>query len=163
MVVNYRELNRCTLKHLYPFPNIQEQLRNLEGEKILSKIDPCQGYYQVEMDEKSKELISFVINGEQYQFRRMHLGLSNAPRTFQRGMQKILGDLAYVKFFLDDILVISRTEEEHAKHLIEVLNQIKRSKAKINVKKSIFYTKEINCLGHIINHEGIRPDLSRVE
>ncbi|KAI5171238.1 hypothetical protein PAEPH01_1582 [Pancytospora epiphaga] len=63
MVVNYREFNKCTLKQSYLFPNIQEQLQNPEGEKIFSKIDLYQGYYQVEMDKKSKELTSFVVNG----------------------------------------------------------------------------------------------------
>ncbi|KAI5175606.1 hypothetical protein PAEPH01_2174 [Pancytospora epiphaga] len=92
----------------------------------------------------------------------MPFGLTNAPRTFQRGMNKLLGDLPYVKIFLDDILVSSTSENIHAQHLIEVLKRLRKAKAQINFRKSSFYERRVTYLGHIIDQEGMRPDISRV-
>ncbi|KAI5177036.1 hypothetical protein PAEPH01_2438, partial [Pancytospora epiphaga] len=77
-------------------------------------------------------------------------------------MYKILGELPYVKIFLDDILITSNSKAAHAKHLIEVLNRLQKAKAQINFKKSSFYEKSIIYLGHIIDQKGMRPDISRV-
>lgn len=89
--------------------------------------------------------------------------MANAPRAFQRVMHGLLGHLSFLRTFLDDILQFSTTREEHVEHTKQVLTIIKKKNITGNVEKSNIFKEEVNYLGNILNKEGIRPDISRIE
>ncbi|KAG0418505.1 Retrovirus-related Pol polyprotein from transposon gypsy [Dictyocoela roeselum] len=92
----------------------------------------------------------------------MPFGLSNAPRTFQRAMNNLLGHLEFVKIFIDDVLIHSENSETHGSHLKQVLEILKENNVSINFEKSRFFKKQVSYLGHIIDKDGSRADVSRL-
>ncbi len=157
LVVDYRKLNAITISEAFPFPCIEDQIRGLEGSTYFSQIDLNQGFYQISMKKEDVPKTSFVVPSGQYEFLVMPFGLKNSPRSFQRAMVKILGDLTYVKVFLDDILVFSKTKEEHLSHLEIVMTRLKIHGSTINREKSHFFQTQVEYLGVIIDKDGVRP------
>ena len=151
------------MKLNYQLPAIHDYLLQLKESKIFSKIDLKNGYYQIAMKETDKPKTAFNLMGRTYQFRRMPFGLSNAPRIFQQTMVLILGDKPYVKFFLDNILIHSKSEEEHPIHIEEVIKTPHGHRISINFEKSSFAKEEVHYLGHIISAKGIKPDIEKVK
>ncbi|KAF9756168.1 Transposon Tf2-6 polyprotein, partial [Nosema granulosis] len=160
LVVDYRELNKKTVKMGYPFPCIQYSLMDLKGSQYFSQLDLNMGYYQIEVDPKEQHKTAFVLPFGQYEFARMPFGLCNAPRVFQKVMSDKLKDMPFVKIFVDDILIFSKSKEEHEKHLKKVLERLRDEGISVNFTKSSFRLKEVRYLGKIIDKDGIRPDLS---
>ena len=117
MVTDYRRLNSLTIKDNHPIPKIQDQLISLRGQKYFSTIDLNSGYYQICMEPEDIHKTSFSLPFGQFEYIRMPFGLTNAPRTFQRAMTKLLGHLDFIRIYLDDILVIGKTREEHLENI----------------------------------------------
>ncbi|MGL4850979.1 MAG: pol polyprotein, partial [Clostridium sp.] len=159
LVIDYRELNKKTVKLGYPFPGIQYSLIDLKGARFFSQLDLNMGYYQIEIEEQDKYKTSFVLPFGQYEFNRMPFGLSNAPREFQRIMTEKLKDFDFVKIFVDDILIFSKTLKDHTEHVEKVLKRLLEEGISVNYAKSSFGLQEVKYLGKIINEKGIRPDL----
>ncbi|MGL5707258.1 MAG: reverse transcriptase domain-containing protein [Aeromonas sp.] len=160
LVVDYRKLNEVTIKDAHPFPNLWEEIRSLPQSKIFSKLDLSMGYHQVCLAEDSKKYTSFVTQFGQFEYNRIPFGLCNAPRVFQRAMRDILGHLSFVKIFLDDILIYSESEEVHKIHLETVLKLFNSNNVAVNFEKSCFFKNQVCYLGHIIDENGIKPDVS---
>ncbi|KAG0428790.1 Retrovirus-related Pol polyprotein from transposon 17.6, partial [Dictyocoela muelleri] len=163
LVVDYRYLNSITKKTHQFTPKINEILATLHGSKIFSKIDLNQGYYQIKMKPEDIYKTGFRLLNRTFVFNRMPFGLCNAPSTFQRTMNHILKDIKNVHVYLDDILIYTPTLNEHIVILREVFKRIKENNMSINFEKSKFGLEEIDFLGHIINSEGIRPDVSNIK
>jgi hypothetical protein len=130
MCVDYRALNDISTKDKYPLPRIDELLDRLHGAKYFSSIDLASGYWQIPIDQESQEKTAFRTPFGSYEFSVMPFGLSNAPATFQRLMNSILATEMheFVLVYLDDILVFSKSPEEHAKHLRRVLLKLRELK-----------------------------------
>jgi len=135
LCIDYRKVNEATKKDSYSLPNIEEIFDSLDGAKIFSTLDLYSGYHQILMDDDSVEITTFTTKFGNYQFKVMPFGLTGAPATFQREMNRILFPLIgkCVYNFIDDILIYSRTEEEHLEHLKQVLEIFKEHKLKINI------------------------------
>ncbi|KAG0420428.1 Retrovirus-related Pol polyprotein from transposon [Dictyocoela roeselum] len=159
LVIDYRELNKCTIPIEITFPALTDILHSLNGSKVFSTIDLNNGYYQIEMNQMDINKTAFRIFGETYVFLRMPFGLSNAPRTFTKAIKEIFNDLDYVKIYMDDILVHSESAESHYAHINHVLNLLHTNGASINFEKSKFNQPEIQFLGHTINELGIKANL----
>ncbi|KAG0437949.1 Retrovirus-related Pol polyprotein from transposon 17.6 [Dictyocoela muelleri] len=114
------------------------------------------------MDVKSRKYTSFSIFGEHYEFIRMPFGLKNASRTFQKAMIRLLGDNDFVKIFINDILVHSPDYDTHVEHVAQTLNTLKSNKISINFDKSRFFQDQVTYLGHIVDKNGTKPDISRL-
>ena len=127
LCIDYRKLNARTIKDAYALPNIEEAFSALSGARWFSVMDLKSGYYQVEMAEEDKPKTAFTCPLGFYEFNRMPQGVTNAPSTFQRLMEKCVGDLhlSEVLVFLDDLIVFSETLEEHEKRLMKVLHRLK--------------------------------------
>ncbi|KAF9760655.1 Transposon Tf2-9 polyprotein [Nosema granulosis] len=160
LVIDYRELNKVTVKLGYPFPSIQYSLMELKGSRFFSQLDLNMGYYQIPIAEEDTHKTSFVLPFGQYEFLRMPFGLTNAPREFQRVMTTIFQDMPFVKVFVDDILIFSENQKEHERHVIDVLRRCLERGISINMQKSTFLLKEVKYLGKIINEDGIKADTS---
>ncbi|KAG0420195.1 Retrovirus-related Pol polyprotein from transposon opus [Dictyocoela roeselum] len=162
ILIDYRELNKITVKQGHPLLSIASYLLDLKGSCYFSNIDLNKGYYQIPIKARDIEKTGFSLLNRSYVFLRMPFGLTNAPRTFQFAMTQIFGDLNYVKIYLDDILVHSQTLEDHIKHLRTVLSRIKKHDMSINFEKSNFCQEEIRYLGLVINKNGIRANTSEI-
>lgn len=163
LVVDYQELNKKTIKMPYPIPAVRDLLIDFKQAKVFSTIDLSMGYYQIKMEEKSKKFTSFIINNQQYEFNRLPFGLKNAPMTFQMSMNKIFANLRFVKIYLDDIIIFSKSIEEHEKHLETVFKIIKENNISVNFDKSEFCKGKITFLGNEISQKGITPAQERIK
>lgn len=165
MCIDYRKLNEVTIKDQYPIPRINQILDSLHGSSIFSTLDATSGYYQITMSVKDRPKTAFYHQGNSYQFKRMPFGLCNAPSTFQRSMNEIFKDeiWKFVIPYLDDIIIFSKTLEEHKLHLEVVLGKIKAAGIALNPGKCKLFRSEIKILGNIIAYNTIKPDPSKVE
>lgn len=162
---DFRGLNDVTVKSKYPLPRIDDLLDMLVGATTFSQLDLVSGYHQVEVDPKDQNKTAFVTPNGQYIWKVMPFGLTNAPSTFQMLMNETLKGLIgkFVLVYLDDILIFSKSEEEHKIHVRAVLNRIRKAKLFAKKNKCHFFMKEVHFLGHTIDKSGIHVDESKVE
>ena len=160
MCVDYRALNKLMIKDRYPLPRIDELLDQLLGAKVFSKLDLASGYHQVRIAEEDIAKTAFRTRYGQYEFLVMPFGLTNAPGTFMRMMNDALRPYLdkFVVVFLDDILIYSKTPEDHLKHLAMVLEKLREHKLYAQPSKCAFGLTEVDFLGHVITSEGIKTD-----
>ena len=167
MCLDYRALNKITVKNRYPLPRIDDLLDQLNGATVFSGLDLASGYHQIPITEEgdSRSLTAFRTPQGLYQWRVMPMGLSNAPAVFQRTMQQVFGDMIgkFVLIYLDDILIFSKTPEEHVQHCEAVLRRLQEKQFYAQESKCNFAMKEIEFLGHIVSGEGIKVDPRKVQ
>lgn len=125
-------------------------------------LDRRSGYYQIPMGDTDKKKTAFICPVGFYQFERMPQGVSGAPATFQRVMEKTLGDMNLLKVlvYLDDLIVFGRTLEEHEQRLLKVLDRLKSEGLKLSLDKCQFCHTSVNYVGHIISQNGVATDPS---
>ncbi|XP_035862265.1 uncharacterized protein LOC118496109 [Sander lucioperca] len=164
LCIDYRKLNRQTIKDAYALPNIEEAFSALNGSKWFSIMDLKSGYYQVEMEEKDKCKTAFVTPMGFWEFNRMPQGVTNAPSTFQRVMEKCMGgmNLREVLVFLDDVIVFSATLEEHEDRLLRVLQRLKEFGLKLSPEKCQFFKTSVKYLGHVVSANGVEIDPAKI-
>ncbi|GBG79965.1 hypothetical protein CBR_g30227 [Chara braunii] len=164
MCIDYRGLNAITVKNREPLPRIDDLLDRVQGCRYFSKIDLKSGYHQIAIRPEDQHKIAFQTRYGLYEFVVMPFGLRNAPGTFQHAMNRIFHDYLdkFVVVYLDDILIFSKTVEEHVAHLDKVLSLLRQHKFKINGEKCEFGRTRILYLGHEISAEGLKPDDAKV-
>ena len=165
MCVDYRALNKITIKNKYPLPRVDELLDRLYGARYFTKIDLRSGYHQVRIAEGDIEKTAFRTRYGHYEFRVLPFGLTNAPATFMQLMQQVFRPFLdeFVVVFLDDILVYSKTEADHVKHLELVLTKLREHKLFAKMSKCDFARKSIKFLGYVVTEEGITMDPAKVK
>lgn len=165
LCVDYRKLNSQTIKDAYALPNLEESFSALAGSQWFSVMDLKSGYYQVEMNEEDKPKTVFVCPFGFYEFSRMPQGVTNAPSTFQRLMEKCMKDinLKEVLVFLDDLFVFSSTLEDHETRLTHVLERLREYGLKLSPDKCKFFQTSVRYLGHIVSRDGVSIDPEKVQ
>ncbi|KAL6455421.1 hypothetical protein MHYP_G00361230 [Metynnis hypsauchen] len=165
LCVDYRRLNMQTIKDAYALPNLEESFSALSGSHWFSVMDLKSGYYQIEMHEEDKPKTAFVCPLGFWEWNRMPQGITNAPSTFQRLMEKCMGDihLREVLVFLDDIIVFSQTLEEHEARLTKVLDRLRENGLKLSPEKCRFFQTSVRYLGHIVSQKGVETDPQKIE
>ncbi len=160
MCIDYRALNKITVSDRYPLPRIDDLLDKLHGCSVFSSMDLQSGYHQIHITDEDKPKTSMLTPLGQFQFKVLCFGLTNAPATFQRVMNKVFQEHIdkFVLVYLDDILVMSHSPHEHAKHLCIVLRLLCKHQLKVKLKKCEFNKPELNFLGHIVGKDGIAVD-----
>jgi len=163
--VDFRKLNDCTRKDAQPLPRIDESLDALGGACFFSTLDLASGYWQVLMDPKSKEKTAFTTPYGLYQFRVMPFGLCNAPATFQRLMERVLSGLHWTAclVYLDDIIIFSKTVEQHLALLRDVFSRLRQAGLKIKPSKCHLLQTSVHYLGHVVSAKGIETDPGKVK
>ena len=164
MCIDYRPLNKVTVDDKYQIPRITDLLFSIKGSKYFVALDLRSGYWQIPMDESCRAYTAFRTPEGLFEFLVMPFGLKNAPATFQRCMDFILGDLRYknVSVYLDDILIHHSDEMECLKLLETVFKRLLLAGLTINLPKCTFFPKALKYLGHIIQGGILRPNLARV-
>ena len=178
MVIDYRALNKLTVKNRYPLPRIDDLFDKLQGSQYFTSLDAASGFHQILLQESDRPKTAFRTPYGHYQFRVLPFGLTNAPATFQAVMNKIfdhpkflangeinpLAALAdYVLVFTDDILTFSKTAEEHAEHVKSVLTVLRQQSILIKESKCTWGQTELPYLGHIVSKDGIKVDPNKVQ
>ena len=164
--LDYRTLNNRTRKDAYALPRFDDTIDTLAGSKYFSKLDLRSGYWQVEMEEESKPLTAFSVgNFGFYECERLGFGLCNAPATFQRLMEKCMGELHLREclIFIDDILIFSKTFEEHIQRLEAVFARLEEHNLKLKPSKCEFFNTSVLYLGHFVSRDGIATDPEKTE
>ena len=158
--IDFRKLNDRTKKDSFPLPRVQESMEAMVGARHFSCVDLKSGFWQVKMNEESHQYTTFTVGSlGVYEFLRMPFGLCNAPATFQRLMQNTLGELnlTYALIYLDDVIIFSKTEEEHLIRLRAVLERFRENGLKLKPSKCQFFHTEITYLGHQVSKDGMSP------
>ena len=158
--IDFRRLNALTVKDSHPLPHICETLESLAGAAHYSTFDLNSGFWQVPMDEESKQYTAFTLDSMGlYECKSMPFGLCNAPPTFQRLIQNCLGklNLTYCLIYLDDMIVFSETPEEHLQRMQVVFDRLQEHGLKLKPSKCEVFKPEINYLAHHVSQKGVLP------
>ncbi|KAI3712629.1 hypothetical protein L1987_71189 [Smallanthus sonchifolius] len=165
MCIDYRELNKVTIKNSYPLPRIDDLFDQLQGSSFYSKIDLRSGYHQLRVREEDISKTAFRTRYGHYEFMVMPFGLTKAPAVFMDLMNHVCKPYLdqFVIVFIDDILIYSKNKEEHEEHLRLILELLKREQLYAKFSKCEFWIREVQFLGHVVNEKGIHVDPSKIE
>lgn len=165
LCIDFRKLNIQTIKDAYALPNLEVALSVLFGSKWFSVLDLKSGFYQIDMEEADKQKTAFVCPLGFYEFNRMPQGVTNAPSSFQRLMERCMGDLnrREVLVFTDDLIVFSKTLEEHEARLLQVLKCLTEYGLKLSPTKCKFFQTSVQYLDHIVSQNGVETDPAKIE
>ncbi|WVZ84412.1 hypothetical protein U9M48_031449 [Paspalum notatum var. saurae] len=164
MCVDYRALNDVTIKNKCPLPRIDDLFDQLQGACVFSKIDLRSGYHQMKIRPSDIPKTAFITRFGLYEYTVMSFGLTNAPAYFMNLMNKVFMEYLdkFVVVFIDDILIYSKTEEEHEEHLRLVLQKLRDHKLYAKLSKCEFWLDQVPFLGHIVSKGGIMVDPSKI-
>ena len=165
LCVDYRQLNKLTIKNKYPLPRIDDLMDQLHGASVFLKIDLRYGYHQILVKAKDVQKTAFRSRYGHYEYVVMPFGVTKAPALFMDYMNRIFHHFLdkFVVVFIDDILIYSRAEEEHEEHLKMVLEILREKQVYAKFSKCEFWLEEVNFLGHVISAQGISVDPTKVE
>ncbi|GJY18678.1 putative reverse transcriptase domain-containing protein, partial [Tanacetum coccineum] len=165
MCIDYRELNKLTIKNRYPLPRIDDLFDQLEGSSVYSKIDLRSGYHQLCIREEDIPITTFRTRYGHYEFQMMPFGLTNAPAMFMDLMNRVCKPYLdkFMIVFIDDILIYSKNKEEHEEHLNTILHLLKEEKLYAKFSKCDFWLDYVQFLGHVIDSKGVHVDPAKIE
>ncbi|GJX08350.1 putative reverse transcriptase domain-containing protein [Tanacetum coccineum] len=165
MCIDYRELNKLTVKNRYPLPRIDDLFGQLQGSSVYSKIDLRSGYHQLRVNDDDIPKTDFRMRYRHYEFHVMPFGLTNAPAMFMDLMNHVCKPYLdkFVIVFIDDILIYSHNKEEHADHLRIILELLIKEKLYAKFSKCDFWISIVQFLGHVIDSQRIHVDPAKIE
>ncbi|GJZ55393.1 putative reverse transcriptase domain-containing protein [Tanacetum coccineum] len=165
MCIDYRELNKLTVKNRYPLLRIDDLFDQLQGSSVYSKIDLRSGYHQLRVREEDIPKTAFRTRYDHYEFQVMPFGLTNAPAVFMDLMNRVCKPYLdkFVIVFIDDILIYSKNKQEHEEHLKLILELLKKEELYAKFSKCEFWIPKVQFLGHVIDSQGIHVDPAKIE
>jgi hypothetical protein len=165
MCVDYRSLNEVTIKNKYPLPRIEDLFDQMKGASVFSKIDLRSGYHQLKIRESDIPKTAFRTRYGLYEYIVMSFGLTNAPAYFMYLMNKVFMEYLdrFVIVFIDNILIFSKTMEEHEENLRLVLEKLRSNQLYAKFSKCEFWLTEVTFLGRVIFAGGVSVDLGKVK
>ena len=165
LCLDYRRLNNVTRKDAYPLPRIDDSLDALSGSMLFSTLDLISGYWQLKMSEDASNKAAFVTKSGLWKPKRLPFGLTSAPATFERLMEKVLHGLTWntLLLYLDDIVVFAPDFNTHMTRLQEVLERFKGANLKLKPSKCELLQQEVKFLGHIVSKDGVKTDPDKIK
>jgi deoxyuridine 5'-triphosphate nucleotidohydrolase len=165
VVIDYRAINDLTIKNRASLPHIDDLFDTLQGAAIFSKVDLASGYYQVRVKKGDEPKTAFNTPFGHFEFLVMPMGMTNAPATFMTLMNQVLRPYINksVVVFLDDVLIFSKTPEEHLHHVREVLTTLRQHQLYAKVSKCEFARKQVEFLGHVVSERGLETASDKVD
>jgi hypothetical protein len=160
LCVDYRGLNAVTIKNRCPLPLIQESLDRLGTAKVFSKMDLRDAYHRIRIREGDEWKTAFRTRYSHFEYLVVPFGLTNAPAIFQSHINRVLSDLLDICciVYLDDILIFSKNEEEHVKHVKMVLGRLRSHQLYAKPSKCSFHKKEVDFLGYVVTQDGVKME-----
>ena len=162
MVVDYRALNKMTVKNRFPLPRIDDLLDKLQGAKYFSSLDLMSGYHQIPIQELDVPKTGFSTPFGHYEFKVLPFGLSNAPGTFQSVINSIFRQHGFVLAYMDDIMVFSKTREQHLQHLRTVCAVLRQHRLYAKLSKCSFMQRSVPFLGHVVGEFGVQASPTKL-
>lgn len=165
---DFRALNSVTDTWYFPLPHIDDLLAEMSQARYFSNLDLRAGYWQIELAEEDRHKTAFITDEGLYEWNVMAFGLKNSPSWFQETMSKVLDGLngpdgaPFARVYLDDVIIFSRTPEEHIAHIQAVMDRLRMHNLRLKKSKCSFFSEQILYLGYIINKDGIKPDPEKV-
>lgn len=157
-LTDFRRLNALIVRHPFPMPKITELLQGLKRFVFVTSLDMNMGYYSIVLGERSSRVCCFVLPWGKFRYLRLPMGICTAPDEFQRRMQRMLGDLPFVRVYLDDVLIITSTNfADHRNHIRTVFERFRTSGLQVNMNKSRFAALKTEYLGFRLTRDGIQP------
>lgn len=165
LCIDYRALNKKTVKENYPMPLIDDQLDMLAGHKFYTTLDLASGYYQIPIRTEDRHKTAFVTPDGHFEFTRMPFGLANAPATFQRIMNQVLGSTRHKEAlaYLDDVIIPAKNYSEGMLRLENVLKMFSDAGLTLKLSKCLFFGDNVDYLGFEVSKEGIQPGSRKIE
>ncbi len=165
MCIDYRRLNQVTVKNKYPLPWIDDLFDQLQGASVFSKLDLRSGYHQLRIREADVPKTAFRTRYGHYEFLVMPFGLTNAPAAFMDLMNRVFRPYLdkFVVVFIDDILIYSKSRQEHQEHLRIVLSELRKHQLYAKFSKCEFWLSQVQFLGHVISQHGVSVDPSKIK
>ena len=165
LCIDYRGLNKVTIKNKYPLPRIDDLFDQLAGSRVFSRIDLRSCYHQLKVRAEDIPKTAFRTRYGHYEFLVMSFGLTNAPAAFMELMNRVFHDYLdkFIIVFIDDILVYSKTREDHETHLRLALERLQSEKLYAKFSKCEFWLDRVMFLGHIVSEEGVAVDPAKIE
>jgi len=160
---DYRRINCVTIPDRYPIPNLQHIHHRLANSVIFSKLDIVKAYHFIPVRPEDIPKTAICTPFGLFEYTRMPFGMRNSAGTFQRFINNVLGDLDFTTAYIDDILIFSKSESEHEKHLHTIFQRLDSVGLKLNANKCQFSKPEVDFLGYAVNAKGIKPPESRIK
>ena len=157
LVIDYRALNKVTRKFTWPMPKVEDIFSKLNRATYFTTLELCTGYHHIPLDKSSIPKTAFNSPFGKYEYIKVPFGLAQAPAYFQELMTGILKDFPFAIAYLDDIIIFSKTPQEHLSHICMVFEKLKTANLSMKKSKCNFFSKEIQYLGHILSATGIQP------
>jgi Reverse transcriptase (RNA-dependent DNA polymerase) len=162
-ISNFKKLNSLLQRHPFPIPKIGDMIRSMEGFTFATALDLNMGYYHIKFDTDAQKLCTIIFLWEKYMYKRLPMGIKITLDVFQNVMSKLAQDLAYVKTYLDDLLILTNSNfVDHLTKLEMVLPRLSTSGMRVIASKSTF-AEQIEYLGYWITRKGIQPVYNKVE
>ena len=155
LIIDYRAFNKVTRKFTWPMPKVEDIFSKLNRATYFTTLDLCARYHLIPLDKSSIPKTAFSLPFSKYEYVKVLFGLAQAPAYFQELMTGILKDFPFAIAYLDNIIIFSKTPQEHLSHICMVFEKLRS--ANLSMKKSTcsFFSKEIQYLGHILSDTGI--------
>jgi len=162
--VDYTSLNKVTRKDAYPIPLIRDIFDQLHGATVFSTLDLKSGFHQLPIHQDDQDKTAFICHSGLYNWRRLPMGLCNASQLFQRAMEVVFKGLigSICMLYIDDIVIFSKNETEHVKHLETMFERLRKYNLKLNPTKCVFGLRQVKLLGYIVSQQGLRADPDKV-
>mgnify|MGYP006175924273 CR=1 FL=1 len=163
-LADLRELNKRIKRKPYPIPKISDMLHKLEGFFLATSLDLNMGYYHLQLTPYSSQLCTIVLPWGKYEYLRLPMGLCNSPDIFQEKIHILMDGLEFARAYIDDLLIVSHKNfETHVDHLEQVFTRLAEAGLKINAVKSHFCQNQLEYLGYLIDRQGVRPTIKKVQ
>jgi transposase InsO family protein len=162
-ILDCRALNKLIKGDTFPIPDGRALLEDFAQCIVFSELDSQDAFFRLLVRPQSRRFLAFRYRHRQYRYRSAPMGMKNIPAHFQRVMDRILGDLPFVKIFIDNIMVGSRSWEDHVEHLKIAISRLTAANFTLNLKKCKFGRRSLRVLGHLLSKEGVSPDLSKIQ
>ncbi|KAM9994422.1 hypothetical protein ACTFIZ_007590 [Dictyostelium cf. discoideum] len=164
VVFDYRGVNKQTEEFAFPMPNGEEILKATKDCKYFSVVDAKAGFHLLQVKEEHRSYTAFSFKGKLYQYRRAPFGMKNSPAYFNKWIQSIIKEFKeFARAYVDDIIIFSKTLEDHITHVNKVLEKLRREKVYLASNKAELFKDSVKFFGHVVSREGFKPVLDKVE
>lgn len=161
---DFRKVNKLIKSDVFPLPRIDDLLDKMSGCRYFSTLDLKSAFWQIPIEKKSRHLTAFVCQGQLYEYAKTPFGLKTSPAVFQRNMELVInGASDYASAYLDDLIIYSKTKDDHLDHIEDVLKRLVKHNLQVKLSKCKFFTEEVAFLGYVVSSEGIKVNKKKVQ